>query len=114
MIEKREIQDSIKSLADAIRLRKNKPKLIITEVKNGRKPSVRADLLREMLHSHYPDIISPKCIVDSNEAFVEGVMTARHGNGNLLVIGSIYLIGEIMSEIISSRGLDAIDTMTIH
>ena len=52
--------------------------------------------------------------MDSNEAFFEGVMTARHGNGNLLVIGSIYLIGEIMSEIISSRGLDAIDTMTIH
>ena len=67
-----------------------------------------------MVNSHYPDAISSKCIVDPYEAFLEGVTTARHGNGNLLVIGSIYLIGEIISEIISSRGLDAIDTMTIH
>ena len=72
------------------------------------------DLLREMLHSHYPDIISSRCIGASREAFLEGGMTARNGPGNLLVIGSIYLIGEIMSEIISSRGLDAFDTMTIH
>ena len=114
MIEKKEIQDSIKSLADAIRVKNTKPKLIFTEVKNGRKPSVRAHLLREMLHSHYPDGISTRCIVDSHEAFHESVNTARHGHGNLLVIGSIYLIGEIMSEIISSRGLDAIDILTIH
>ncbi len=114
MIEKKEIQESIKSLADAIKAKQIKPKLIFTEVKNGRKPSVRANLLREMVNSHYPDAISSKCIVDPYEAFLEGVTTARHGNGNLLVIGSIYLIGEIISEIISSKGLDAIDTMTIH
>ena len=114
MIDKKEIQDSIKSLADAIRVKKTKPKLIFTEIRNGRKPSARANSLREMLHSHYPDIISSRCIVDSREAFLDGVMTARHGHGNLLVMGSIYLIGEIMSEIISSRGLDAIDIMTIH
>ena len=114
MIDKKEIHDSIKSLADAIRVKKTKPKLIFTEIKNGRKPSARANLLREMLYSHYPDIISSRCIVDSHEAFLDGVMTARHGHGNLLVMGSIYLIGEIMSEIISSRGLDAIDIMTIH
>lgn len=114
MIDKKEIQESIKSLADAIRLKKIKPKLIFTEVKNGRKPSVRANLLRDMLHSHYPDIISSRCIVNSYEAFHEGVITARNGHGNLLVIGSIYLIGEIMSEIISINGFDSIDTMTIH
>ena len=114
MIDKKEIQDSIKSLADAIRVKKTKPKLIFTEIRNGRKPSARANSLREILHSHYPDIISSRCIVDSREAFLDGVMTARHGHGNLLVMGSIYLIGEIMSEIISSRGLDAIDIMTIH
>tara|TARA_B000000475_G_scaffold160730_1_gene129460 strand:+ start:2524 stop:3573 length:1050 start_codon:yes stop_codon:yes gene_type:complete len=114
MIDKKEIEDSIKSLAEAIRVKKTKPKIIFTEIRNGRKPSARANSLREMLHSHYPGIISSRCIVDSREAFLDGVMTARHGHGNLLVMGSIYLIGEIMSEIISSRGLDAIDIMTIH
>jgi folylpolyglutamate synthase/dihydropteroate synthase len=114
MIEKEEIQASIRSLADSLRERKINPKMIFTEIHSGRKPSVKASSLIEIMQSYYPEITSTKSIEDPYEAFEESLKIANHGHGNLLVIGSIYLIGEIVSKIISNRGLDANEVMTIH
>ena len=114
MIEKEEIQASIRSLADSLRERKINPKMVFTEIHSGRKPSVKASSLIEIMQSYYPEITSTKSIEDPYEAFEESLKIANHGHGNLLVIGSIYLIGEIVSKIISNRGLDANEVMTIH
>jgi len=114
MIEKEEIQASIKSLADALRERELSPKIVFTEINSGRKPSVKASSLREALHSFYPEITFSKSIEDTYEALEESVKIAQNGSGNLLIIGSIYLIGEIISQVISDKGLDAMEIMTIH
>ena len=114
MTEKKEIQEVLQSLADALREREINPRIIFTEVKTGRKSSISSDFLRVTLQSKYPELTLTKSIEDSYSAFEHGIDLAISGNGGLLVMGSIYLIGEIISKIILNRDLDTSEVMTIH
>ena len=114
MTEKKEIQEVLQSLADALREREINPRIIFTEVRTGRKPSISSDFLRVTLQSKYPELTLTKSIEDSYSAFEHSIDLAISGNGGLLVMGSIYLIGEIISKIILNRDLDTSEVMTIH
>lgn len=114
MIEKDEIQETMKALSRAIVERETPPKVIITQVKSGRKPSVSPEVLIETILSECPSIKLAIPIADPSLALGESLKLALQGSGTLLVTGSIYLMGEIISKVATDRGMDARKVMTIH
>ena len=90
------------------------PKIILTEIKSGRKPSLAPESLMEIIHSVNPRLLTIIPITDLTSALEESFRLARQEGGRIMVTGSIYLLGEIISKVVSDRGLDLRKVMTIH
>ena len=114
MIEKEEVNETMRVLSKEITKRENPPRLILTEIESGRKPSIPPGILMEIIHSVSSEPLSMSPISDLALALEESFRLATQGNGRILVTGSMYLLGEIISKVISDRGLDPREVMTIH
>ena len=53
-------------------------------------------------------------INDPGEALLRAEIIAKELNCSVLIIGSIYLVGEIMNYVITRDSLDLYDILTIH
>ena len=114
MIEKEEVYETMRALSEEISKRMKPPKIIITEIKSGRKPSLSPEILTEIIHSVSPILLTIIPITDLTSAFEESFRLAVKEGGRIMVTGSIYLLGEIISKVVSDRGLDLRKVMTIH
>ena len=85
---------------------------IITEPQNGRKPPVTSEeiqnQLKELNYTKLEKINNP------GEALLRAEIIAKELNCSVLIIGSIYLVGEIMNYVITRDSLDLYDILTIH
>ena len=53
-------------------------------------------------------------INNPSEALLRAEKIAKESNCSVLIIGSIYLVGEIMNYVINRDSLDLYDMLTIH
>jgi folylpolyglutamate synthase/dihydropteroate synthase len=85
---------------------------IITEPQKGRKPPVSSEeiqnQLKELNYTKLEKINNP------GEALLRAEIIAKELNCTVLIIGSIYLVGEIMNYVITRDSLDLYDILTIH
>ena len=89
------------------------PRIILTEPKSGRNPAVSVDELSEVMGSM--GISQPTTIERTSErAFEMAGGMAREIDVELLVIGSIYLIGDLLGYVVERDGLELWDELTIH
>jgi folylpolyglutamate synthase/dihydropteroate synthase len=114
MIEKDEVYETMRVLSEEVSKRLKPPKIIITEIKSGRKPSLPPEILTEIIHSVSPILLTIIPITDLTSALEESFRLAAQEGGRIMVAGSIYLLGEIISKVVSDRGLDLRKVMTIH
>mgnify|MGYP006210929133 FL=1 len=114
MIEKDEVHETMKALIEEVSERKKPPKIILTEIKSGRKPSVPPESLMQIIHAVNPRLLTIIPIADLTSALEESFRLALQEGGRIMVTGSIYLLGEIISKVVSDRGLDLRKVMTIH
>ena len=114
MIEKDEVHETMKALIEEVSKRKKPPKIILTEIKSGRKPSVPPESLMQIIHAVNPRLLTIIPIADLTSALEESFRLALQEGGRIMVTGSIYLLGEIISQVVSDRGLDLRQVMTIH
>jgi folylpolyglutamate synthase/dihydropteroate synthase len=85
---------------------------IVTEPSEGRKPPIPSyEMVTELEKYGFIEI---EVIVDSVDAFQRAEAIARKSKSSILVIGSIYLVGELMSHVIKRDNLDLFDILTIH
>ena len=85
---------------------------IITEPQNSRKPSVATEEIQnELKQLNYTKL---EQITNPTEALLRAEKIARESNYSVLIIGSIYLVGEIMNYVINRDSLDLYDMLTIH
>jgi len=85
---------------------------IITEVQNSRKPPVATEEIQNRLKQlNYTKL---EQINNPSEALLRAEIIARESNYSVLIIGSIYLVGEIMNYVINRDSLDLYNILTIH
>ena len=89
-------------------------RLILTETTSGRDPSVSVEELSTTLESM--GVIHTLNNVERNpeKAFEMGGEMARELKSELLVIGSVYLIGDLLGYVVDRDGLDLWDELTVH
>ena len=68
----------------------------------------------QIIHAVNPRLLTIIPIADLTSALEESFRLARQEGGRIMVTGSIYLLGEIISKVVSDRGLDLRKVMTIH
>ena len=85
---------------------------IITEPQNSRKPPVTTEEIQNQLKQfNYKKL---EQINNPSEALLRAEKIAKESNCSVLIIGSIYLVGEIMNYVINRDSLDLYDMLTIH
>ena len=85
---------------------------IITEPQNSRKPPVTTEEIQNQLKQfNYKKL---EQINKPSEALLRAEKIAKESNCSVLIIGSIYLVGEIMNYVINRDSLDLYDMLTIH
>jgi folylpolyglutamate synthase/dihydropteroate synthase len=85
---------------------------IITEPQNSRKPSVATGEIQNQLKQlNYTKL---EQIKNSSKALLRAEKIAKESNYSVLIIGSIYLVGEMMNYVINRDSLDLYDMLTIH
>ena len=89
-------------------------RLILTETTSGRDPSVSVEELSTTLESM--GVIHTLNNVERSpeKAFEMGGEMARELKSELLVIGSVYLIGDLLGYVVDRDGLDLWDELTVH
>ena len=94
---------------------KNRKKIlytIITEPPKGRKYATPLEEIYDELGKLGQTKL--ETIHNPNDALKRAKIIARRLNSSVLIIGSIYLIGEIMNYVIDRDSLDLYDVLTIH
>ena len=90
------------------------PKVVFTEPQTGRSPAVPVEQLCEMMEKmgvgHIPTAVKK----DPRKAFEMAGQMAREEGHQLLVIGSVYLIGDLLKYVVERDGLNLWDELTVH
>ena len=90
------------------------PRVVFTEPTSGREPAVSVEKLSEMMESmgvgHIPKAVER----DPGKAFEMAGEMARELECELLVIGSVYLIGDLLGYVVDRDGLNLWDELTVH
>ena len=90
------------------------PRVVFTEPTSGREPAVSVEQLSEMMESmgvgHIPKAVER----DPGKAFEMAGEMARELECELLVIGSVYLIGDLLGYVVDRDGLNLWDELTVH
>jgi len=89
------------------------PRVVLTEPKSGRNPAVSVDELSEMMRSMG---VSQSTTIERapDRAFEMAGGLAREIDAELLVIGSVYLVGDLLEYVVERNGLELWDELTTH
>jgi len=90
------------------------PRVVFTEPRSGRNPAASAEELFTMMESMGAGQIPKAVERDPGKAFEMAGEMARELECELLVIGSVYLIGDLLRYVIDRDGLDLWDELTVH
>jgi len=88
--------------------------LVLTEPKSGRNPAVNIQELSAMMEKMGSGSISKTMEKNPGKAFEMAGKLARELECELLVIGSVYLIGDLLGYVIDRDGLDLWNELTVH
>jgi folylpolyglutamate synthase/dihydropteroate synthase len=90
------------------------PRVVFTEPTSGREPAVSVEKLSEMMESMGVGNIPKAVERDPGKAFEMAGEMARELECELLVIGSVYLIGDLLGYVVDRDGLNLWDELTVH
>ena len=90
------------------------PQLVLTEPKSGRNPAVNVQELSATMEKTGSGSISKIMEKNPGKAFEMAGKLARELECELLVIGSVYLIGDLLEYVIDRDGLDLWNELTVH
>ena len=90
------------------------PRVVFTEPKSGRNPAVSVEELSAMMESMEAGHILKALERNPEEAFEMAGRMARELECELLVIGSVYLIGDLLGYVVDRDGLDLWNELTVH
>ena len=88
--------------------------LVLTEPKSGRNPAVDVQELSTMIDKMGSGKISKTMEKNPGKAFETAGNLARELECELLVIGSVYLIGDLLKYVVDRDGLDLWKELTVH
>ena len=114
MSKKADLRATMEPVVSELRSTNSFPKIVFTEPQTGRSPAVPVEQLCEMMEKmgvgHIPTAVEK----DPRKAFEMAGQMAREGGHQLLVIGSVYLIGDLLKYVIDRDGLNLWDELTVH
>nr|AIE92158.1 bifunctional dihydrofolate synthase/folylpolyglutamate synthase (folC) [uncultured marine group II/III euryarchaeote AD1000_20_A10] len=89
------------------------PRVVLTEPKSGRNPAVSVNELSEMMRSMG---VSQSTTIERapERAFEMAGGEAREIDAELLVIGSVYLVGDLLEYVAERNGLELWDELMAH
>ena len=89
------------------------PRAVLTEPKSGRNPAVSVNELSEMMRSMG---VSQSTTIERapERAFEMAGGEAREIDAELLVIGSVYLVGDLLEYVVERNGLELWDELMAH
>jgi len=90
------------------------PRVVFTESTSGRVPAVSVDELSTMMENMGAEQIPKAVERNPRKAFEMAGEMARELECELLVIGSVYLIGDLLGYVVDRDGLDLWDELTVH
>ena len=90
------------------------PKVVFTEPNSGRNPAVTVEELSEAMEKLGVGYIPTEAVKDPKKAFEIAGSMAREENVELMVIGSVYLIGDLLEYVVERVGLDLWEVLTSH
>ncbi|HJM13253.1 MAG TPA: hypothetical protein QF641_02020 [Candidatus Thalassarchaeaceae archaeon] len=108
MTQKEDLESSIKPLVSSI----GRVHVIVTRVDGGRNPSVPIESLARILSENGSTEVDG--IADTSDAMDHAARIARKHDCFVYVTGSIYLVGQILSELADREGTDIWESLTIH
>ena len=114
MSEKADLEATLEPVVTGICRDAFFPKVVFTEPQTGRNPAVSVEALSEMMEKmgvgHIPTAVKK----DPRTAFEMAGQMAREEGHQLLVIGSVYLIGDLLKYVVERDGLNLWDELTVH
>jgi dihydrofolate synthase/folylpolyglutamate synthase len=114
MSKKADLRATMEPVVSELRSTNSFPKVVFTEPQTGRSPAVPVEQLCEMMEKmgvgHIPTAVEK----DPRKAFEMAGQMAREGGHQLLVIGSVYLIGDLLKYVVERDGLNLWDELTVH
>ena len=114
MSKKADLRATMEPVVSELRSTNSFPKVVFTEPQTGRSPAVPVEQLCEMMEKmgvgHIPTAVKK----DPRKAFEMAGQMAREGGHQLLVIGSVYLIGDLLKYVVERDGLNLWDELTVH
>jgi len=114
MSEKADLEATLEPVVTEICRDKLFPKVVLTEPQTGRNPAISVEQLCEMMEKMGVGHISTAVEKDPGKAFELAGQMAREGGHQLLVIGSVYLIGDLLKYVVERDGLNLWDELTVH
>lgn len=112
MSQKHDLEQATSTLASELYHSGTFRHIVVTEPTSGRNPAVEANTLADLICGTRLD--PPLIIPDPITAFEWGEIMAQQAGVRLVVMGSIYLIGDILAHSIESQGLDPHTELSIH
>ena len=90
------------------------PKVVFTEPISGRNPAVTVEELSEIMEDYGIGYVPSKVEKDPLKAFEIAGSMARELDADLLVIGSVYLVGDLLKYVVERDELNLWEVLTAH
>ncbi len=114
MTRKADLKTALAPLVTEICMDRVFPKVVFTEPSSGRKPAVTVEELSEAMEQLGVGYIPTETEKNPMKAFEIAGSMAREENVELLVIGSVYLVGDLLEYVVERDGLDLWEVLTAH
>jgi folylpolyglutamate synthase/dihydropteroate synthase len=114
MTRKADLKTALAPLVTEICMDRVFPKVVFTEPSSGRKPAVTVEELSEAMEQLGVGYIPTEAEKNPMKAFEIAGSMAREENVELLVIGSVYLVGDLLEYVVERDGLDLWEVLTAH
>ena len=114
MTRKADLKTALAPLVTEICMDRVFPKVVFTEPSSGRKPAVTVEELSEAMEQLGVGYIPTETEKNPRKAFEIAGSMARDENVELLVIGSVYLVGDLLEYVVERDGLDLWEVLTAH
>ena len=111
MSKKADLRKSLDPLVAEISMDHFFPKVVFTEPISGRNPAVTVEELSEIMEDYG---IGYEVEKDPLKAFEIAGSIARELDANLLVIGSVYLVGDLLKYVVERDELNLWEVLTAH
>jgi len=114
MTRKADLEGALAPLVTEICMDRLFPKVVFTEPNSGRNQAVTVEELSEAMEKLGVGYIPTEAVKDPKKAFEIAGSMAREENVELMVIGSVYLIGDLLEYVVERDGLDLWEVLTSH